>query len=394
MKTITARCLVSAAVVCIALMPPAAGAQAPQKAYTLFTGANIWVNLDKSIYPVRDVNGSSWVVEIDGQEHVVSAKQGPINLKIVPVQKLTDVSATIAAFKREPAYTFANDPSVKLTRGQSRAAGVSAGYEAASNQAGAIDPSQLNTPGASGTQSSGGTASAHGQSSGAAALANATAGVGASVDFQAKQPEAAGYDAMNVEFNISSEKPLKDAYIVTMTRFHPRGSEPDTVQSLVFAKALDPIGANPTTVKFAEEGFPIDYEVVDFQLHLYDGGTEIATNVAEKREVMTPEQAFEYVRKTYIESHKGDTMKAVPVMGELPTDAAERIASGKYAETIYVRVSKDGLADGAFSDSVCSKRIDDPYLETLVRDLRFKPALAQGTPVEGIAALNLSKLGI
>jgi len=81
------------------------------------------------------------------------------------------------------------------------------------------------------------------------------------------------------------------------------------------------------------------------------------------------------------------------VMGELPADLASHIASGKYPETVYVRVSKDGLADDAFADIACSRKIEDAYLESVVRSIRFKPALADGKPVEGVAALNLSRLG-
>jgi hypothetical protein len=376
---------------CGAMFPATAGAQNTQKVYTLFMGANISVELAKTIYPVRDVNGSSWVVDMNGQEQVVSGKEGPINLKIVPTVKLTEVSATIAGFKREPAYSFANDPSVRLTRGLNQAADVSGGYQAAASQANAINPSLISATSASANNTSAPTNTAAKISAGDAGQV-AAAGADASVELQAKQ-QVAGYDAMSVEFEISSAKTLQDPYVVTMTRFHPRGSAPGTVQSLVYAKALDPINANPTKVHFSEEGFPFDYEVTGFELHLYNGGIEVATNVAEKREVMTPDQAFEYVKKTYIETHKGDTVRAVPVMGELPSDLAGRIASGKYAETIYVRVSKDGLADEAFTDSACLKRIEDPYLESVVRSIRFKPALADGKPVEGVVPLNLSRLG-
>jgi len=81
------------------------------------------------------------------------------------------------------------------------------------------------------------------------------------------------------------------------------------------------------------------------------------------------------------------------VMGELPADLAGHIASGKYPETIYVRVSKDGLADDAFADVACSKKIEDAYLESVVRSIRFKPALDGGKPVDGVASLNLRRLG-
>jgi hypothetical protein len=367
-------------------------AQGAQKAYTLFEGANISVNLADKIYPVRDVNGSSWVVIVDGQEKVISAAVTPVNLKIVPSLKLTEESATIAGLKREPSYTFANDPTVKLTRGLVNAASVSAGYQAAANQANAVDPSVINTPSASGTSTTV-TANIQGQNSAGDAGQAANAGASASIALQGKQ-EAAGYDAMSVEFDISSEKPIPEPYIVTMTKFHPRGSEPGTVQSMVFAKALEPIGAKPTTVKFAEEGFPFDYEVVDFQIHLYNAGIEIATNIADKRQVMTTDQAFDYVKKAYIEAHKGRTLPAAPVMGDLPPDLGTQVAAGKYADTIYVKVSSEGLADQAYADSGCAKVIDDPYVQALVKGIRFKPALAAGAPVEGVAELNLSRLRI
>ena len=198
---------------------------------------------------------------------------------------------------------------------------------------------------------------------------------------------------MSVEFGISSPKPLRDPYVVTMTRFHTPGSEAGTVQSLVFAKALDPIGAAPAKVQFTEEGFPINYQVVDFQIHLYDGGVEVATNLSEKREVMTFEQTFEYVKSVYLESHKGETMRAAPMMGDVPADYASRLAAGKYPEVVFVRVSKDGLADGAYADSACENKIEDPFIGSVLKDIRFKPALAQGVPVKGVASLKLSQLG-
>ena len=108
MKHSPTKIMIPAVIAFGAMMPATAGAQATPREYTLFEGANIAVNLDKSIYPVRDVDGSSWVVDINGQDKVISAKHAPVNLKITPALKLTEVSATIAGFKREGAYTFAN----------------------------------------------------------------------------------------------------------------------------------------------------------------------------------------------------------------------------------------------------------------------------------------------
>jgi hypothetical protein len=41
---------------------------------------------------------------------------------------------------------------------------------------------------------------------------------------------------------------------------------------------------------------------------------------------------------------------------------------------------------------MCTKKMDDPFLDTVVRGLRFKPALSSGVPVEGVASVNLTKL--
>ena len=389
----TARQMLSAMALCAAMIPATAGAQATPKTYTRFLGANVAVNLDKSAYPVRDVSGSAWVVEINGEQKVISAKQGPINLKITPVMKLAEVSAVIADFKRAGAYTFANDPSVKLTRGLGQAATISAGYQAAANQANAINPTIVTVGTATGTPSGSGVGSSGGPGQGAVAAASASAGVQASADLMGKPTDDSGYDAMSVEFEVSSPKPLQNPYVVTMTRFHPPGSDPTTVQSLVFAKALDPVGPTPTKVTFTEEGFPINFSVVDFQIHLYNGGTEVATSLSEKREAMTFDQTFDYVKSLYLESHKGATMRAMPMMGDVPADFASHLVPGKYPETVYVKISKEGLADAAFSDSACEKRIEDPYLDSVLKDLRFKPALEKGAPVEGTASIKLAQLG-
>jgi hypothetical protein len=395
MKSTAQHILFSALLVGSAIIPTIAGAQAPQREYTLFEGANIGVNLDKSVYPVRDVFGASWVIDINGQEKAVSAKEAPVDLKITPALKMTEQSATIAGFKREPGYSFANDPAVRLTRGMSVAADVNAGYQAAANQASAVNPTAISA--SSPTSNAGGAddaqvAAANAMS--AAQISSANSGADASTALQEKNATSEGYDAMNIEFEVSSAKPLADPYIVTMIKFHPKNSGPGIVQSMVYAKALNPIDDHPTKIKFAQEGFPFDYQVVDFQLHLYNHGIEVATNISPKRQEMTPEQAFEYVKTTYITAHKTSTLPASPVMGELPPDLSSQLAAGKYNEQIYVKVSKDGLADEAYSDAACTDKIADPYLETVVRSIRFKPALEQGKPVDGVATLNLSRLRV
>jgi hypothetical protein len=203
-----------------------------------------------------------------------------------------------------------------------------------------------------------------------------------------------GLDALEVEFDIRAAKTLQDPYVVTMTKFRRPGAKPGMVQNMVYAKSLHPIDVHLSNVHFVEEGFPFGFELVDFQLHIYNRGEEIATNVATDRVELTRDEAFEYVKMEYVSSHKGATLPAEPAMGRLPAELPAKLAQGQYKQAFYVKVSKDGLADEAYSDPACTRRIDDPYLDSVVKRIRFKPALNGGNPVDGFATLNLGKLAI
>jgi hypothetical protein len=419
------------------------------KTHTLFMGADIAVNLDETLYHVKDVWGSNWVVDINGREKEISAKQAPLNLKITPSLKLTETSATIVGFKRVQAYSYANDPSVLLTRGLSQSASMSSDLMAvgrtaqniqdtasshslggAALLAGSWDQFSANammttaqyaysnshptTVGAGGlpnpsttaptatTNSTGFTVLpgvqifANAQQNLIVGRAQQEAVAAAAQTANGNEPTgkiaSGGLDAMDVEFEIRAAKPLHNPYVVTMTRFHAAGSKPGMVQNMVYAKSLDPIDEHLSHVHFVEEGFPFDYELIDFQLHIYNRGEEIATNIAADRVELTRDEAFEYVRSEYIGAHRGDTLPAVPAMAKLPADLRGRLAQGKYAEAFYVRVSREGVADEAFFDPACMQRIDDPYLESVVKRIRFKPALNVGKPVDGVAKLSLGQL--
>lgn len=407
------------------------------KTHTLFMGADIALNLDKDFYPVRDVEGGSWVVEINRQDHVISAKSAPINLKISPSLKLSERSATIVGFKGERGYTFDNDPSVRLTRGLSASAmtndmltgvaqdaqhlddtlrnnalGGAQALATADNQFGEAaimytaqtTPARVHypkaTPGSIAPNNPLVNSTFDGKSGQALAILEADMAVQVA-DKQAEngtEPGGritkAGVDAMEVDFNISAANPLHEPYIVTITKFHARGTQPGLVQNLVYAKALDPIYKQFSHIHFTEGGFPLDFELVDFRVHLYDRGIEVPTNLSPDRVEMTREEAFQYVKAEYISAHRGATRPPVPAMGKLPAQLPAKLAAGNYGDTFYVKVSKDGLAEESFADMGCSKRIDDPFLDEVVKGLRFKPALDQGKPVEGVSALNLSKLTI
>ncbi len=412
------------------------------KTHTLFMGADIAINLDRDLYRVRDVFGSNWVIEVNGQQKEISSRQAPVNLKITPNLKLTEVSATVVGFKKVPAYSYENDPNVLLTRGLSQSASMANDLLAVSQNAQQRVDTMTNKADAGAAVFAG----ADDQFSDAAMMATAqhaysnlnTRGIAAgrgvplpsqsvggggdslglgsaSVDPSVRAAEASaigaihqaendgepngkiatrGFDAMDVEFDIRSAKPLHNPYVVTMTKFRASGARAGMVQNLVYAEALHPIDEHLSHVHFTESGFPFNYELVDFQLHIYDQGEEIATNVAANRVELTRDEAFEYIKSEYIGAHPKDTLPAVPAMGKLPSDLPGLLARGKYADAFYVKVNKEGLAFEAYTDEACTRRIDDDYLDSVIRKVRFKPALRNGKPVDGVAPLRLGHLAI
>jgi hypothetical protein len=424
------------------------------KTHTLFMGCDVSINLDQNLYPVRDVFGSNWVVDINGQQKEISSKQAPLNLKITPNLKLTEVTATIVGFKKEAAYSFDNDPSVRITKGLTHSASMSADLQAngqnAMNRvdtmlnkatggaglfAGADDQFSANAMlttaqylysdlhsnkvGPGGEPTAAGTAptavgdpldlgSSRGNSLGLASLpstggspaktAAIAAAAGQNQSANGNEPvghlATQGLDAMEVEFDITASRPLYNPYIVTIARFRVQGAKSDSVQNLMYARALDPIEKHLSHVHFTENGFPFNYELIDFQVHIYNRGVEIATNLSPNRVELTRDEAFEYIKLEYIGAHRASTLPAVPAMGQLPADLPARLAAGNYGQTVYVRVSRDGIVEGAYIDAACTKKVDDPYLASVASRVRFKPGLADGKPIESVAPLNLNKLTI
>jgi hypothetical protein len=373
------------------------------KTHTLFMGADISLNLDKDFYPVRDVEGGSWVVEINHQDRVISAKSAPINLRITQNLKLSELSATIEGYSGVRGYTFNNDPSVRLTKGLAASAMTNALLQGVAKDAENLQDTMSNTAlGGAATLSQ-----ADKQFGEAGSLMSAPDTLHRTKENTRKAEAMAengnelggrlqitGVDAMEVNFGISSARPLRQPYIVTITKFHARGTPAGTVQSLVYAKSLNPIQKEKAHVEFTEGGFPFDFELIDFQVHLYDRGIEVPTTLSANRVEMTRGEAFEFVKTEYINKHKGATRPPVPAMGKLPAELPNKLATGNYGETFYVKVDKDGLAEASFADAGCTNKIEDSFLSSVVTSLRFKPALDHGKPVEGIAALNLSKLTI
>ena len=375
-----------------------------EKDHVLFMGADFGVEVDGKVCPVRDVSGSYWVVEKDGSEMRIATRRGNFSLKVAPTLKLTERSAMLADYSATVGYSPKNDPSVRLTRALDNAAAANIGRETAVTQA---EVAYIHAAAvAQQVAASSGKATALGlpgtnpyeNRNYESAVSQAVVNQANAGDVTDGEPTAElysqGKDAVDVTFVATTDRELDDAYIVTVAKFRARGDKPGAYRNLIYARGIGTIDANRRTISVNEIGFPPGFELLDFELHLFHRGEELATNLSRKRVELTGDEAFEYVKTTYVGSNAGKTLPAEPAMGRLPSDFRSRLASGKFGNTIFVRVGSDGVPSDVYSDRDCSKKIEDPYIEAVVSGLRFTPALEAGKPVASVASVRLDQLKI
>ena len=365
---------------------------AAEKTHTLFMGADIDIEQNRRFFRAQGMARNSFVISVGGRETLVPMDRGPVNMKVFQELKLTESSATVLDLKGERAYTPGNDPIRRMQRGLADSENSLAGSEAAKN----LYATRLQN------FESQNYAADHAQDGGRyrreldAALADAGTKYNAAVAGPGTMDLPANtegqFDAMEVSFSVSSSRRLDRPYVVIVARYHEPDSRPGVYRNWIYAHALDPIGRETKPVRFLQGGFPPGFKIDDFQLHLYNRNEEIATTVAPRRVALTRDEAFQYLLIEYVSGHKGATLPAVPAMGKLPADLPQRLAGGEFNQTYFVKVSADGIAVETYLDESCTQKAENRYLESVVKNIRFNPALEKGHPVEGVARLKLGEL--
>jgi len=374
-----------------------AGAEAEARTHTLFMGADFDVQSNKVFHRVQDVSGGSFVIKVNGEEVLVPMNQAPVEFRIQQSLKLTENSATIGDLKGERAYSPANDPVKKFVREQPGGATHLQSSQAAMGSTMAQRDLGI-------AKSSGSPANIVAQvqqqaNSVSASYSSALSAEGSDFNnvgsYSAKLQEELAkklFDAMDVTFEVASPQPLNSPYVVIVAQYRERDERPGIAHNWIYARTLEPIDSKPRKVRLLQGGLPPGFELLNFKLHLYDRGQELATNVADKRVPLTRDEAFLYLKIDYVSSHKEATLPPTAAMDKLPADLRSRLTSAQFAHTFFVKVSKDGLPGEVFLDEACAQKADDSYLLSVIRDIRFNPALDKGRAVDGVARLNFDSL--
>jgi hypothetical protein len=366
-------------------------------------GTDFSVQQGKDFLPVRDVKGKSFVVRTKKGDVLVPMVGGKVNLRIETALKVATTKATVTNLKTERAYTPGRDPVRQFNQSTGGGLADSAALDLAigeqvraSESLGALSMmSPLSRgPGAmeAATNRLNAANAAQNQAMHTANFSSMNNTGDKAFSLQQALAEEL-YDAMEVSFDVSSPEYLDYPYVVVIVRYHEKDTTERASANWIYAKAVSPIAAGIEKIRFLQGGLPEGFIIEECQVRLYNRGREIATNVAPKQMQLSADDAFEFLKVKYITSNKSASTSAAPALAGLTPTIKAGLTPAQLNQTYYVKVSNDGRALAAFTDERCSNPVD-PALDSIIKRVRFYPALKEGKPVEGTSPLMISQLSI
>jgi hypothetical protein len=366
------------------------------KTHTLFVGADLAVMEQKELRPVEDVQGDAFVVKVDGKEFKVRTQWGDVAMKVEHSVKISAIPVAIGKLTFERAYTPEHDPAKIFAREQGEEEAVSQEWQALFNQveAGGLLPSGgfSNYP-TTGAGSENGQAAAHRLREMDGQMFSLHSHQTSLVGEMMHRISLELYDAVNVDFALTSPVPLRKPYVILMMRFHAVEAKADQSQNWLYAAELERLDDKPVRVRILKGGFPPGYILEGYQIHVYDGIHEVATNLADDHVALSQSEAYKYIRTEFLSSHQRATLEATAVMGVLSPAEQQGIGGEQFRRTFFVKVTKEGSPVAAFTDRELTQPVSDVVAGFVLRT-RYLPALADGKPVDGVAELKFSRLSL
>lgn len=197
-------------------------------------------------------------------------------------------------------------------------------------------------------------------------------------------------DAYEVAFTVTAPAPVENVHAVLILMVKSPGPSREAVSHLNF-KQLPDLDPEPRRMRLRCEGLPLGYSVESFAVHIYANGRELATSQSDKAVVVTRHEAFQFLMIRYLLEHK--SVEAPPRIASefIPVGVRSRLSSDMLSRSAEVRVSADGTVLDVKLDGTGTQEVD-AYLDSVLRECFFFPALRQGVPTETETTVVLSEL--
>ncbi len=237
---------------------------------------------------------------------------------------------------------------------------------------------------------------------------------------------------LELAFDLTSAEPVADAYVVIMGLVEQPSAEGEG--TVVFHQNIGAIGPETRRIKIRKVGFEPGFKIRNVVVHVFTHGRELGTNLSEKSVALTRDEAREFLLLSHISQHAIDSLSPTPVWELAPSNLLAATNPATFDHPVVVSVDADGsvisihqseadaraflaeIQDAAdlrskstptaksgnsLSNSVrivdqdAGVRLDQtgrlpaPVVAAM-RELIFLPALDLGTPVPGIARINLA----
>lgn len=390
----------------------------------IFVGADLAVEADGRFWPIDGVEGSALVSQAGEIPTRIPLDRKAFSFTFEPVLKVSAQSAQILDWKNEPTYSVARDPgrrwlasqalAATSTMDSARTANILAAREAAASDQRAAVMNDTTAP--AGTQQ-GTLAEIDGRAAQDTApdVSTPDLQVGDADDPEFKRSRAqqvanadeetdvatrtGDYDALEVSFRIVTAQPLVAPYAIAVVEYYrPDPNDPRRYRRVLaenLPKNVLKQTAGEQVVRLRRSGFPIGYRLSTVSLHLYDQGREVATNLSERRTPVTRTEAIQFIVVDHVARHRDANAPVELIEAFVEPSAQARLQARAGSTraggggTAYVRVSRDGVPEGVFRDSLCAQPWPDPAATRDLLTLRFKPEVVAGKAVSAVAVLRL-----
>ena len=356
---------------------------APDREYRLFVGVDIKILHEDDFGTVTDFSRS--IAQLDGSKDTRIDVRNASRVRFEPTTKVGRAPITIGKIETTRAFSARNDPRRQWASRQAQVQAYQQDQLAdqVRNLGNAIQYS------GTGIATDGG----DGDTFYNPAIANADAKLAAfeaetialtNDQFYAqrgREAEGSGQeDALVIEAMMSSPHPITDAYVVGIARVQKKGVQKD----IIFFDDLGELGPEPRKVRVRKDGLPADLEVLEVNLHVFREGQELVSDQSDKQFALTRDEALEYLTLAHTSSHRGQTLPAQPVWSLAPADLFASKHADQFDYVLRVSVDERGSVT-----SIDENAILPDHIRSIVEDLVFIPALANGVAIASEVTFNL-----
>jgi hypothetical protein len=195
---------------------------------------------------------------------------------------------------------------------------------------------------------------------------------------------------VEVTFDVSSPEPINQAYIVVVATYGT-ASKTNEISRQISAQEFDHIDAQPRHVRMSHPAELNGLPFKKFDVGLFANGQEVATNLSEKRLPLTSDQAYQFFLIDHLSHHRNATMPPTPLLMTPRSEFRRQVEQAGTNQTIYANVDKSGNVLAVSADAAGTQRLS-PTVESALKNVRFLPALDNGTPVDGRTKVTLAQL--